>query len=68
MHLRLSIGPCITVYGKKKKQSEDYFAAVKWHVLDFLSKTALKVTHRYTTKLSEALFYLGFVINSLECK
>lgn len=37
MHLRLSIGPCITVYGKKKKQSEDYFAAVKWHVLDFLS-------------------------------
>lgn len=56
MHLRLSIGPCITVYGKKKKQSEDYFAAVKWHVLDFLCKTALKVTHRYTTKLSGDLF------------
>lgn len=56
MHLRLSVGPCITVHGKKKKQSEDYFATVKWHVLDFLSKTALIVTHHYTTKLSEDLF------------
>lgn len=56
MHLRLSIGPYIRVHRKKSKQSEDYFATVKWHVLDFLSKTALRVTHHYTTKLSGDLF------------